>query len=239
MPKEGSKVNFNQLAERHEQARLGFLHMLQHQQEEAKPEQTQAWQREIFDVSRQIGLEQIQDNEPWSTKKIALFLSASGIPCVGGEWEYVEKGLWQLARQGCDSACDRVCHYWQEAADGLVMGLGDSARYARHQCRANGDPQCVDVLYDRPLHDQRWGSVPADMLKELNTLEATFSQHQFRVEWLGYATGTLYYKLHDNHSQLASHRYENLITSIAKEIQRHFPELKIQEVSPRAVWQGE
>lgn len=231
------RQDFILLRKKYEQVRLDFLKQLI--EKLPTPEQQDDFKRRIFDASRQVGLEQTKAGDTWTTKKIALFLQHSDFPCYGGKWEQLKKGHWQWVRTGSEESCHPVCEYWHESLDGLVMGLGDTTRYARHLCRSHGDEQCMDVLYDSPLYDLRWGKIPSDIQAHLNTLESTLAQHQFTVEWMGYATGTLYFKLHDHHPHLAGHRYPHLVKSIAHEVQGYRPNLKTQEVSPRAVWQGD
>ena len=197
--------------------------------------------RAIFDAGRQLGLNLSQPG-PWDAEKMALALTDSNLPCVGGTWRQHVDGAWKRVRRPDASCLADRCHAWREALDGLVMGAGDTLRYSRHSQGSDpfGAEKCVDVLYDvRDAARWRWADVPAKLEQRLQPLLAQLAKTQAVLKLHGYAEGTLFAQIEDQHPQLGGHRYGLLLESIQRFIAREIPEISLREMSPQAVWTGD
>jgi hypothetical protein len=184
--------------------------------------------RAIFDAGRELGLSL---GQTWDAQALAQWLSTAGLPCLSGDWRLRADGAWELRRPPCAGA---DCERWREACDGLVMGLGDSLRYARHFKGEAGE--CLDLLYED--QDLRWARLPEALVTALDPLQASLQRHQAGLELQGYAEGTVYYRLHDTHA-LRAHRRGFLLGSVSDFAARQLPGLRLCETSPRAIWEGD
>ena len=173
-------------------------------------------------------------------------LEKSGIPCVQGRWES-RKNAKILSRKGCDF-CPKsgvnACDYWREALDGLVIGLGDKERLARHASIRHGDTACVDVFYfdgfyfdpeGRKETSLAWGPLPEHMAKNLMEICEDF-ERVMKVSILlkGLNEGVLYFEFKSSTDALCSGG-QLLTSTFQRKIQKQYPGLVIQEVTPRAV----
>lgn len=169
-------------------------------------------------------------------------LEKSEIPCVQGQWDS-RKTAKVLSRQGCDF-CSKsgayACDYWREALDGLVMGLGDKERLARHASVRHGDGACLDVFYFDPPEEnedtsQAWGPIPEAMAAKLLEICGDFeSKMKTAVLLKGLREGVLYFEFKSSTDTLCSGG-QILVSAFQRKIQKYFPVLRIQEVTPRAV----
>lgn len=191
--------------------------------------------RAIFDQARRLGLE-MRRQGAWQDVQMADWLSESDLPCLGGQWQTLDQGGHALHRPSC-ALRPTACDVWREALDGLVMGAGDSLRYARHFSGEFGE--CVDLLYDEEKVNQRWADIPVALQQPLLRLQERLAVHQAELEWLGYAEGTIYYRLQDRHPQLQGHRHGFLVNSVTDFAATELPEIKLFEASPRAIWDGD
>src|SRR5690606_11414229 len=142
-------------------------------------------------LSRKLGL-------TFEVEDFQGLLGACGIPCVQGEWD-TRPNARVLCRKGCafgEKAGSQACDYWREALDGLVMGLGDRERLARHASVRHGDESCIDVFFTDTgnLRDGSlaWGPVPEHMALELFET-AEFFRHEtgITVDLTGFREGDL------------------------------------------------
>jgi len=192
----------------------------------------------IFDACRKLGLESSAQQAAYaSPAELASELSQTDLPCIGGPWSQLAAQVWELRRSPCQTLSAAYCALWREALDGLVMGVGDSLRYARHSHFSEG--QCVDLLYDLSAGDQRWGEVPAALIQKLQPLQDKLQRSQAQLKLLGYAEQTLFCLLEDRHQAFASQRYGFLLQSIQRFAQAQLFPVRLQEVSPQAVWTGD
>lgn len=166
-------------------------------------------------------------------------LQQSGIPCFQGAWESRNNAL-VLTRGACSYASDAkdfACTYWREALDGLVMGLGEEERSARHGCARVDGGACVDVLFveshPEPTKSARFGVIPPMLVEELNEIKEQFlTSMKTEVEFVGYSAGTLYFHFPKGTSCGSGSIYKSALLS---KIQTKHPYIQLQDISPRAV----
>lgn len=201
--------------------------------------------RNVFDhsrflamsLSRFLGLSfEIQDFQD--------VLEKSGIPCVQGRWES-RRTARVLTRKGCDFCTKsgaNACDYWREALDGLVMGLGDKERMARHASVRHGDSSCIDIFYfdaAEPTGPKEnslaWGALPEHMQSKLMEICDDF-EHKMKASILlkGMNEGILYFEFKSSTDVLCSGG-QLLTSTFQRKIQNSYPGLRVQEVTPRAV----
>lgn len=163
-------------------------------------EQRTKLERDVFDHSRAVGLSLQQAlGGPLSLSTLVSLLADAPVGCLQGEWQRQGRGF-RLQRMGCGAgSCAQVCDYWREAVDGLVMGLGDDARYARQQSQGHGAEVCVDVFYagGNPETDaaQRFAPVPETVLAQLSPLQALLKKQGVTLTFIGCAEKVLFYRL--------------------------------------------
>jgi hypothetical protein len=201
--------------------------------------------RKIFDNSRLLGRSLSKHlGISFEVQDFQNLLERSTIPCVQGQWES-RKSARILKRSGC-SFCTKAgadaCDYWREALDGLVMGLGEKERLARHASIRHGDNACVDVFYFETEWPKEsglaWGPLPEHMVKSLTEICNDFeSKMKTSILLKGLSEGVLYFEFKsstDNHCG-GTH----LLTSVfQRKLQNIYPGLLVQEVTPRAVLGG-
>ncbi|HLU69349.1 MAG TPA: hypothetical protein VKZ88_01120, partial [Fibrobacteria bacterium] len=149
---------------------------------------TDRLQRAVFDKSRKLARSLSHHlGVSFEVQDFEALLTTSGVSCFQGEWS-ARPHARVLSRAGCD-ACPQsgaaACDYWREALDGLVVGLGDTERLARHASVRHGDAGCIDVFYAERSRkrdgDPAWGPLPDHMALDL--LEATsLFRHRTDVE---------------------------------------------------------
>jgi hypothetical protein len=168
-------------------------------------------------------------------------LENSGIPCVQGNWESRPTAR-ILSRKGCDfckTSGANACDYWREALDGLVMGLGDKERLARHASVRHGDSACVDVFYFDGEGGKKaslaWGPLPEHMAQNLLGICDDFEcKMKASIQIKGMSEGVLYFEFKSSTDVLCSGG-QLLTSTFQRKIQKNYPGLVVQEVTPRAV----
>jgi hypothetical protein len=142
----------------------------------------------------------------------------------------------ELARAGCPRASADVCAVWADAIDGLVLGLTDGARHARHRSAGSGDDRCVDVVIAAPTGVStplRHGPIPDEMKDGLAAVSRSArTLGGVGVTFLGVSEGVLFYEVEPRGcggSDIA------VAPLIERGVHRRFPSLKTREISPRAV----
>lgn len=198
----------------------------------------------VFDQSRKLGLS--------LSKNLRLFFEPSDFqflfseiesPCIRGQWtqgQAVKKASHALPigdvktkqelpvvlnRLGCNEAKalgSFYCDYWRESLDGLVMGLGESERLARHRSRGHGDDYCQDVIFSEdtdisvPIRKNaaednitkgidskpRFGPLPSEWLPKLDKVRSRFEATRIFVDFKGYSEGTIYFSIQSNEGPL-------------------------------------
>lgn len=163
----------------------------------------------------------------------------SEVPCFQGTWESRNSAL-ILTRGACSYANDAkafACAYWRDALDGLVMGLGEEERSARHGCARVDGGVCVDVLFAEtnpaPGKSEHFGVIPPMLVDDLNEIKDQFlASMKTEVEFVGYSAGTLYFHFPKGTSCGSGSIYTSALLS---KIQTKHPYIQLQDISPRAV----
>lgn len=198
--------------------------------------------KNIFDYSRQLAISFSKFTKlSFELQDFQDLLSRSEIPCVQGEWEARAKAR-ILTRKGCSfcvKAGANACDYWREALDGLVMGLGEHERLARHASVRHGDDACVDVFYfdaeGRKETSLAWGPLPEHMAPQLKLICDDFeNKMKTSVLLKGLSEGVLYFEFKSSTDMLCSGG-QLLTSTFLRKVQKRYPGLKVQEVTPRAV----
>lgn len=144
-----------------------------------------------------------------------------------------------LEREGCGASelGPSGCDYWREAVDGFVLGVSGGILHARHRSVGHGDASCVDVLYVRPESPLRYGPIPAEMKPVLDrvTRQARAFNSRQRIEFVGLSEGVLYYRC----TSPAGSGEVSTNTMVERAARARFPNLKVQEISPRPVIAGD
>lgn len=174
----------------------------------------------------------------WELDDFKEVLTRGSVPCLRGEWGGTKNHL-ALKRQGCvegTSMGSFVCDYWREAMDGLVMGCGSDARYVRLKNKLLGDDQCEDVFFlESDAASHRYAPIPEAMLTTIAPVLQSISRMQLTIDLKGIGDGNLYYELISKPSLSCSSVPSIARTMFQQAVTKHFPHLKIVDVSPRSV----
>lgn len=201
-------------------------------------EQQAELQRRVFLLSRQLGLKTIAPLDVvLEPSDLAELLLTSAHPCLSGTWTSAEDGqTFFLTRKGCGHPNTPArCDYWREAMDGLVMGLGDDARYARHRSQGHGDAECVDVWFEGASSPRRWGPVPDALLQALEQTTAQLAASGVQLILQGFSEGTLYYQLRSNLGPACGPGGVLLRGLVKRALDSFAPGLTLMETTPQGV----
>lgn len=224
-----------------------------HQQNDSKYEQIL---KKIFLNSRNLGRGYQKKYElSWELTDIQKHFSDLDVSCLQGQWVKKNKAL-VLTRNGCNniklsSQPHRVCQYWREAIDGLVMGLCEQERFARHKCitvnNTNNENEtcdyisrentlCEDVFYiEEEKNMYQWGQLPAQMQPQLVQLQEKFQNLKVKLTFLGLTEKQLFYRLESGEVSscgTAGVIFKNLLKN---NIDKIFPNIVLKDASPMAV----
>lgn len=199
--------------------------------------------RKVFDHSRKLGISVSRYfNLFWEINDIAEILFHSDATCLQGHWINTKTGK-ILKRQGCSFGVPFFCNYWREALDGLVMGVGNTERYARHASLGHGDTECIDIFYDDSLDvnglKPKFGELPEKIIFGLSPLIAFLEKQSIRLNLKGLSEGILYYELAsyaEDGKPLCGSSNRSVQALFLKEVQTRFPGLIIKDASPLAVY---
>jgi hypothetical protein len=205
--------------------------------------------RAVFDNSRKLGAGlAVRLGVTFEVQDLQALLEAAGPPCLSGRWSERERAR-VLERPGCGfarAAGAHACDYWREALDGLVMGLGDRERVARHACARRGDGACIDVLFlDGSAEGSRegnaagstpaWAPLPENMAIDLQEA-AEYFRHKtgIGVDLKGVNEGVLHFRFEGSTDGrcapgAASTRY------FSELVHARFPGLRLMDITPQAV----
>ncbi len=198
--------------------------------------------KNVFDYSRHLALSLSKFLK--LTFEIADFqelLQESLIPCAQGEWESRDNAK-ILVRNGCDS-CVKVsanaCDYWREAIDGLVMGLGEKERFARHASKCHGDDKCIDIIFtDTAVTKNKslaYGPIPEHMSGKLKTICEEFEIKMKKgIVIKGLNEGVLYFEFASSTDSMCGGT-KLLTFTFQRKVQENYPGLLVKETSPCAV----
>lgn len=197
----------------------------------------------VFDNSRKLGLNVTRYlGLSWEIDDIVEVLKAGGIHCCQGVWT-AKAHAHVLTRAGCPQVRIHgsfICDYWREALDGLVMGVGESERFVRHQSQGHKDASCVDVIFNdaqSPGDDLlKWGKIPETMQFALDEICARFSAFQVKLEWLGLKEGIIFYRLSSSAGPLCGTSGKLHHDKLRRDLHSVFPGLELADASPLAVY---
>lgn len=223
--------------------------------------------RSVFDVSRSLGRSASRHfGVSFEGIDFAKMLPQAGVPCFVGNWTQSRSEAWFLERQSCawNSTFGHKlegfgCNYWREALDGLVTGLSDELRLARHRSigMGCGDTSCLDVLfvdasagiapgsateaYAATLRF-RYGPIPDEISQELALFRRQFAQTGIRFEPLGVSEGIFYYRLEAHSGPLcgstAKAAHQSLKNAFSKSLPERWRGVELRDVTPLAVYGG-
>lgn len=197
--------------------------------------------RAVFDNSRRLALGLSRRlGLTFELQDFKALLVSSKSPCYSGNWS-LQGGAHVLRRPGCADGAGAgtlACDYWREALDGLVTGLGERERLARHGCSRRGDAACVDVLFAesdtvggvRPA----WGPVPEHLAIDLyEAVEYFRGRTGMSVGIKGVNEGVLHYELITASDAACagggrSPRFQDILAD-------RLPGLQSKDVTPQAV----
>ncbi len=200
--------------------------------------------RSVFDNSRKFGISLSKYYRlSWELEDIRDVLSRSVIPCAQGRWEEREHAV-TVRRQGC-SAQEEIgsflCTWFRESIDGLIMGVGQDERFARHASVGHGDSECLDVYFTETLtlnaSQLRFAPVPPHVLVKLEPIQRVFEDMGARLVFAGFSERTLFYKVESKDTKpLCGTTGRLLHQRLYKLVHEIFPDFRMQDLSPLAVY---
>lgn len=212
--------------------------------------------RRVFDQSRKFGLSAAKYfGLTFEITDLAEILQKSKMVCLGGGWE-PHKAAFVLKRPGC--AFFKVwgalgCDYWREVLDGLVMGVGENERIARHRSLGHGDSECVDILFteeftvprvvrtepDAPGASRpKYGPIESEVLERFEPVFTRFKQMKIQLVLEGVSEGTLYYRLDPEKGVLCGAGGKLMHETFLRDTKKLFPDLNVLDAAPLAVYGG-
>lgn len=242
-------MKFDELADRWKKAREQALRSVQtgatpeaEEQliENVEPARQEDLLRKVFLNSRSLAQSFSKHYQvSFEVDDFQKLLAQAQLPCFYGEWSSRPQAQ-VLNRPGCayaKKAKSFTCDYWREALDGLVMGLGEEERVARHGCARHDGGGCVDVIFIETAEPRnsnyQLGPIPQALAGELMELAASFQQNlKTRVEFVGYSAGTLYFHFPEGTACGSGGVYKSALES---KIRIKHPDIHLQDISPRAV----
>jgi hypothetical protein len=205
--------------------------------------------RNVFDVSRRLGLSASRYFQArFELADFPQIFNGDFSPCMVGEWKLRPNGSLVLSRRGCmgsDKLHAFYCDYWREAVDGMIMGLGETERIARHSSAGRGDSLCVDVLYceSTTIHSEfagaseiRFAPIPAEMQADLAVIRQGFLDQGVEVDFGGVSEGTLFFRLQVQGKSACGAGGRLLQDSLERQVKKRFPDLALRDFSPLAVY---
>jgi hypothetical protein len=174
----------------------------------------------------------------WDEDDVHDVLSVAEAPCLQGQWTMEGRGF-AVERGGCETAqrCGALyCDYWNEAIDGLLMGLGDQVRHHRRRSAGHGDELCRDVFSARTQRESAYGPLPDHLASFFHKLERRFAPDHFQVKFVGYAAGVMYYEAVTRGGGCSQKIWRTLLQSAVAKVH---PTLRLQDISPTSVFDRE
>lgn len=197
--------------------------------------------RLLFDNTRKLGLSLVKYlGLTFELSDLIEILPSLKTTCFDGTWK-PHRASYVLERSGCELLKEQgssACDYWREALDGLVMGLCDDERLARHQSCGHGDAVCTDVLF-QDRESVRLAPVPDKMIPKLDLIKACFASEEVNLTFKGLLENTLFYELKTKGGMPCGSENQNWHEVFKVMLRSFLPGLKIQDASPLAVIGGE
>lgn len=170
----------------------------------------------------------------WDTHDVRDVLSGADVPCLQGQWSTDGPSV-VVERHGCSvpQQCGTLgCDYWNDAIDGLLMGLGDAVRHSRHRSVGHGDDLCRDTFSPCAQHSAAYGPLPAHLENVVAHLAQRFVPKHVRITFVGYAAGVVYYEATTGGTGCEGQLWRTLLQRAVAQAQ---PTLRLQDVSPGSV----
>lgn len=174
----------------------------------------------------------------WDTDDVREVLAQADVPCLQGQWRHDGPQV-VVERHGCSmpQQCGTLgCDYWQEAMDGLLMGLGDAVRHTRHRSAGHGDACCRDVFHSHSAAGTQeraaYGPVPEHLGAFLRNLTPQCVPAHVQVTFVGYAAGVVYYQATAPGMGCGSQLWP---TILQRAVAKTYPTLRLQDLAPSAV----
>lgn len=207
------------------------------------PENREVALKLVFDHGRKFGGSVVRYLRlTWEINDIVDALALVKNPCMLGDWVKTPTGM-KLIRRGCEqekSLRYYLCDYWREAIDGLVMGIGQTERYARHSSVRHGDSLCIDVFYDDSLDihgkQSKFAEVPENVALGLKPLCEHLDKQNISLTLKGISEGVLFFELVSRDQPLCGSSNRSVQLLLKKEVQTKFPGLELKDASPLAVY---
>lgn len=197
--------------------------------------------RAVFECSRKLGRSlALYLGIAAEPEDIRTILVGSGIGCFSGNWSGSGEQL-KVTRFGCERparADSFFCDYWREAADGLVMGLGDEMRFWRHRSLGRGNDLCMDVISPTPDEASRWERVPEEVVRAVGPVRERLARSGVELSLKGTSEGALIYSLSSSSGPLCGPGGKLIHDSFAREVASRCDGLRVQDASPLAVYGG-
>lgn len=197
--------------------------------------------RRLFDNTRKLGLSLVKHlGLTLELSDLVEILPSLKTTCFDGAWKS-HNNSYVLERSGCQLLKEQgsgACDYWREALDGLVMGLCDDERLARHTSCGHGDSNCVDILF-QDRESVRLAPVSIKLSPKLDLIQTCFASQQVQVTFKGLLENTLYYDLKTQGDKPCGDENKNWHDELKNMVADFLPDLKLQDASPLAVIGGE
>jgi hypothetical protein len=188
----------------------------------------------IYDKSRIAGKHIVKyKGDTLTTDHIISFLNKTDIPCLSSGWNLLDdESTYRRFRTSCpNTVCNRQCTYWREAVKGLVEGLGESTKYARHRSIGHGDNICVDVIYDSENSDLKFGLISDEIEELIKPVRAELAKNQIKLILEGFSEGFLYYRLVDMDCKPDTFRYNFAKDFLIEKFREKLPKVVLFEIN--------
>ncbi len=191
----------------------------------------------IFEKSKWFGNTVKTDfDKIWTVEEIKEVLSFTDIYCVHGFWKTSENNQsCILKHHNCNYEPNLFkCRYWYNAVNGLIVGLSDKVVFVRYESLGNEDLECTNIIFNSENEDTFWKSIPENMKSSFDSLRKRFNRFGIKIEFCGYADGTVFYDLQENISNNQIKNTKKILTAtILKLFSLHESSLKFVNVSER------
>ncbi len=211
--------------------------------------------REVFSRSRKFGISASRFlGLTFEISDLREILQKSKIPCFTGDWRNHNQAI-VYRRSGCTpfkNTGPLGCDYWREALDGLVMGVGETERFARHQSLGHGDSFCLDILFNEEISRPRivqaesapvplnlkYGPVSPEIFEKFQPLKLKFKQMKIEMLLLGISEGTLHYRLDPERGVLCGASGKIMHDIFSRGARDLLPNIQVKDAAPLAVYGG-
>lgn len=154
------------------------------------------------------------------------------VPCFRRQKLHEDDGI-VFERKPCNS---KLCDFYREAIDGLVLGLSEEVMFSRHRSAEHGDQFCRDALFSTRESPLRFGLLPNEFKAALKPVYEKFSRLKLVLEVFGMSEGIIFYTLSREGEPLCGASSDMFHTLFKTEIAKISERYKVKDVSPAAVF---